>query len=40
MEGSLSKYLFETAHNVFNYADVNARELPLVQYDIFYTGKI
>ena len=39
-EGSLSKCLFETAHNASRSIDVDARKFRLVQYDAFSGGQI
>ena len=35
-EGSLSKCLFETAHNASNFTDVDALRFRLVQHDTWY----
>ena len=39
-EGSLSKFLFETAHSAFSPTDVDALKIRLVKYDAFYGGQI
>ena len=39
-EGSLSKCVFETAHNASNSTDVAALRFRLEQYDTFYNGQI
>ena len=39
-EGSLSKCLFETAHNASSCTDVGDLKIGLVQYDTFYCGQI
>ena len=38
-EGSLSKFLFETAHSASSSTDVDALKFRLVQYDKFYGGQ-
>ena len=38
-EGSISKFLFETAHSVSSPTDVDALKFQLVQYDKFYCGE-
>ena len=40
MEGSLSKFLFETAHSASSFTDVDVLKFQLVQYDTFYSGQI
>ena len=39
-KGSLSKCLFETAHNASSSTEVDALKFRLVQHDIFYGGQI
>ena len=39
MEGSLSKFIFETAHRASSSTDVDALKVRLVQYDEFYGGQ-
>ena len=39
MEGSLSKFLFETAHSASSSTDVHTLKFRLIQYDNFYSGK-
>ena len=39
MEGSLSKFLFETARSASSSTDVDALKFRLVQYDKFYGGQ-
>ena len=39
-EGSLSEFLFETAHSASSSTDVDALKFRLVQYDIFYGGQL
>ena len=40
MEGSLSKFIFETAPSASSSTDVDALKFQLVQYDTFYSGQI
>ena len=39
-EGSLSKFIFETAHSTPCSTDVDALKYPLIQYDTFYSDQI
>ena len=39
MEGSLSKFLFETARSLSSSTDLNALKFRLVQYDKLYDGQ-
>ena len=39
MEGSISKFLFETAHSASSSSDVDAHKFRLVPYDRFYGGE-
>ena len=38
-EGSLSQFLFETAHSVSSSTDVDTLKFRLIQYDKFYGGQ-
>ena len=38
-EGSISKFLFETAHSASSSTDVDALKFRLVQYDKLYSGE-